>query len=376
MAIKKNEYLPESVSHPGFTLAEKLKELGMGNKEFSVRVNKPEKTITAITKGDSSITADMAVNFEEVLKIPASFWLSRQRRFDEYKARVKRSEEIENAIEWAKGFPYATMANLGWVQKTRKIKEKIVALFDFFGVSDHKAWTSYYYDQELKVSFRISLAYTNEAMAVSAWLREGERKAKEMTSNPFNAKLLKESLPEIKTIMAEHPDNFFERLKEICDKAGVIVLYTPCLPKAAIHGSARWIGDTPLIQLSARYKTNDRFWFTFFHEIGHILLHGKKYISIENIDYTDQDLDKEKEADDFAVKWTFSEEEEKEVIHSAPLSSDDLLNFAKKFNTHPALIIGRFYKKQLLHYSIGREFIESIDLEKTKGNKLSGQTHT
>ncbi len=86
MAIKKNEYLPETVSHPGLTLIEKLKELGMGNKEFSVRVSKPEKTITAVTKGDSSITAEMAVKFEDVLKIPASYWLSRQRRFNEYQA--------------------------------------------------------------------------------------------------------------------------------------------------------------------------------------------------------------------------------------------------------------------------------------------------
>ena len=373
MATKKNEYRPETVSHPGLTLAEKLKELGMGNKEFSVRVNKPEKTITAITKGGSSITAEMAVKFEDVLKIPASFWLSRQRRYDEYKARVKRNEDIQNAVEWAKGFPYAKMANLGWVEKTRKVEEKVLALFDFFGISDHKAWTSYYFEQELKVSFRISLAHTNEAKVVSAWLRQGERKAQEIATNPFNPQLLKNSLTEIKEIMANHSENFFERLQEVCFKAGVIVLYTPCLPKAPVHGSTRWLGDTPLIQLSARYKTNDKFWFTFFHEIGHILLHGKKYISIENVKYSDQDLDKEKEADEFAIKWTFSEDKEREVINAAPLSSDDILSFAKKFNTHPALIIGRFHKKKLVHYSVGREFIESIDLEKTNGNKTYKQ---
>ena len=330
MATKRNEYKPETVSHPGLTLVEKLNELGMGNKEFSVRVNKPEKTITAITKGASSITAEMAVKFEDVLKIPASFWLTRQRRYDEYKARVKRNEEVQDAIEWAKGFPYAKMANLGWVEKTRKMEHKVLALFDFFGISDHKAWASYYFEQELKVSFRISLAHTNEAKAVSAWLREGERKAKIIKTNPFNSKLLKNSLSEIKRIMATHPANFFELLQDVCNNAGVIVLYTPCLPKAPVNGSTRWLGDTPLIQLSARYKTNDKFWFTFFHEIGHILLHGKKYISIENIHYSNQDLTKEKEADKFAIKWTFSEEEEKEVLDSAPLTSKDIWNFAKK----------------------------------------------
>jgi HTH-type transcriptional regulator/antitoxin HigA len=363
MAIKKNEYSPESVSHPGSTLVEKLKELGIGNKEFSVRVSKPEKTITAVTSGNSSITAEMAVKFEDVLKIPASFWLSRQRRFDEYQARVKRQEDVKNAIEWAKEFPYAKMASFGWVQKTKKIEEKVLALFDFFGISDHNAWESLFYGKALKVLFRISLAHTNEPMAVSAWLREGERRAKELTPPLFNSTLLKSSLSEIKSIMANHPDSFFEDLQKICFNAGVIVLYTPCLPKVPVHGSTRWLGDVPLIQLSARYKTNDKFWFTFFHEIGHILLHGKKYISIENIQHSDQDVDKERQADDFAIKYTFSEEEEKEVMNSFPLSSEKVLNFAKKFNTHPALIIGRFQKKEKIHYSEHREFIESINLE-------------
>jgi HTH-type transcriptional regulator/antitoxin HigA len=366
MSTIKNEYFPETVTHPGLTLLAKLKELGMGNKEFSVRVKKPEQTITAITQGKSSITAEMAVKFEDVLKVPASFWLSRQRKYDEFVARVKRQEDIENASEWAKGFPYAKMALLGWVPKTRKLEEKVVALFNFFGISDYRAWSAYYFEQELKVNFRISLAHTNEAMAISAWLRQGERKAQEIISPQFNRKMLKDSLPSIKVLMAEHPQDFFQQLQKTCLAAGVIVLYTPGLPKAPISGSTRWLGDTPLIQLSARYKTNDKFWFTLFHEIAHILLHGKKFISLENVQYTDQDLTKEKEADDFAVKWTFSEEEEQEVLGFGSFSSHDILHFANKFNTHPAMIIGRLQRNGHLHYSEGRKFLVGIDLGKPK----------
>ncbi len=363
MTAKINEYKPQSVSHPGFTLSEKLREMGMGSKEFSIRTGKPEKTISAVIKGTSSITPEMAVKFEDVLKIPASFWLSRQRRYDEYLARVKREEDIAKAFEWAKKFPYAKMANLGWVAATRKIEEKVTALFDFFGVSNHKAWEAYYYNQALKVSFRISLAHTNESMAVAAWLREGELQSRQIEIPAYDAPGLKNALPEIKTIMATHPENFFEQLQDICQRAGVKVVYTPCLPKAPIHGSTRWLGDTPLIQLSARYKTNDKFWFTFFHEVGHILLHGKKYISIENVDYDEQDLIKEQEADAFAIQHTFSEAEEKEVLAFMHLEKDDIIRFAKKFNTHPAMIIGRLHRKGLMHYSVGREFLEPIDLQ-------------
>jgi HTH-type transcriptional regulator / antitoxin HigA len=33
--------------------------------------------------------------------------------------------------------------------------------------------------------------------------------------------------------------------------------------------------------LSFRYKTNDHFWFSLFHELAHLLLHGKKSLFLE-----------------------------------------------------------------------------------------------
>jgi HTH-type transcriptional regulator/antitoxin HigA len=74
------------------------------------------------------------------------------------------------------------------------------------------------------------------------------------------------------------------------------IFFTPRLPKVPINRSTRWIKDTPVIQLTAWYKQNDRFWFTFFHEAGHILLNGKKYISLENIDFSGADPSKEQDA--------------------------------------------------------------------------------
>lgn len=61
----------------------------MSVKEFAVRILKPEKTVIAIIKGDSSITPEMAVAFENVTKIPANFWINRQRIYDKVKHNLK-----------------------------------------------------------------------------------------------------------------------------------------------------------------------------------------------------------------------------------------------------------------------------------------------
>lgn len=365
-----NEFYTDIAFHPGETLAEKLEELKMGPKEFAIRTGKPEKTIIAILKGASSITPEMAVLFESVLKIPARFWINRQLRYEEYKAREKRAVAIEEAKEWATCFPLTEMVKLGWLPAQTKVAEKITSLFHFFGVSSPDAWKAYFFNQQLKVAFRISLSHTKDPYSISAWIRQGEIQANELSCGAYSEPKFRKALQEIKTIMATQPTDFFEQLQQQCLDCGVKVVYTPCIKKAPLSGATRWIDANPLIQLSGRYHQNDRFWFTFFHEVGHILLHGKKDIFLEDMDYSEADLQKETEADDFAIAWTFSNEQEQEVLAAAPLTNNSIANFAKKFNTHPALIIGRFQKKKLLSYAIGRDFFVKLDFKNNTNKEL------
>lgn len=362
MEPKKNQYFPSIVFHPGEILAEKLEELKIGSKEFAVRTGKPEKTITAILKGRSSITAVMAVKFEYVLHIPAHFWLNLQKAYDEYQARIELQKHIETEIIWAKLFPYNDMVKKGWVKAKTNWKEKSDELRSFFCVSDSQAWEKFYLGQALKVAFRISLAHTSKPHAISAWLRRGELQAAELPNKEYSDKAFKSSLPRIKSLMASHPTNFFKQLRDICMESGVKVIFTPTLPKAPINGSTRWIRENPVIQLSGRYKRNDIFWFTFFHEAGHILLHHKKDIFLEYNGFTGNNNQKEKEADDFAVKWTLTNEEEAEILKHYYLTEEDIKKFAVKFNTHPAIIIGRLQHKKLIPFSVGRKFIEPVEL--------------
>jgi len=360
---KQNQYFPQSVPHPGETLAEKLDEMGMGPKEFALRTAKPEKTISAILKGDSSITPDMAVQFESVTQIPAHFWMNLQRGYDEYIARAKRQIVIEQSVTWAKQFPLTDMIKKGWLPSAESIQDKTMAMLAFFAFSSHSAWEDYYFKQQLKVAFRISLAQTKEPYAISAWLRKGELQAIDLVAKSYSEKNFRAALPKLKSLMARHPDGFFKQLQSICLEVGVKVVYTPCLPKAPISGSTRWLNDTPLIQLTGRYNRNDSFWFTFFHEAGHILLHGKKDIFLEKVEYSDKDKVKEEQANEFAEKWTLTEEEEAMILEAMPLNENDLRRFAHQFNTHPAIIIGRLQHKKLIPYSLGNIHFEPVIFE-------------
>eukprot|EP00825_Cyclidium_porcatum_P025580 TRINITY_DN27768_c0_g1_i1.p2 TRINITY_DN27768_c0_g1~~TRINITY_DN27768_c0_g1_i1.p2 ORF type:complete len:133 (+),score=0.72 TRINITY_DN27768_c0_g1_i1:242-640(+) len=56
----------------------------------------------------------------------------------------------------------------------------------------------------------------------------------------------------------------------------------------------------------------------------------KKDIFLEDIEYSDKDLTKEAEADDFAEKWTFPKEQESEMMKIFHITESDVVEFAKK----------------------------------------------
>lgn len=358
-----NHYQPQTVSHPGETLTEKLEEMGMSIKEFAIRTSKPEKTVIAVMKGDSSITPDMAVAFENVTKIPAHFWMNLQRKFDECEARNRMSEQMDTFAAWSMLFPIASMSKLGWIPSCKTTNEKTEALLSFFAVSSPKAWENYYCNQQLKVAFRISLATTKEPYAISAWLRKGELQAADMSEKcVFEDKKLKEMLPRMKNLMVSHPEDVVWQLQDLCLSCGIKLIYTPCLPKAPISGSTRWINGVPCIQLSGRHNRYDTFWFSFFHEVGHILLHGRKDIFLEDIEYSDLQKEKEAAADNFASQLLLSSAEEETVITGKDYSSKAIIQYAEQFGTHPSVIVGRLQHKKVIGYWQDSNLIDKVNL--------------
>ena len=295
-------FTPKVSYHPGVTLAEKLEELGMSVKEFAVRTAKPEKTIIAVIKGSSSLTPDMAVAFESVTGIPAHFWMKKQQNYNEFVARQKREKTLQESLAWSKQFPLSAMIKRGWLKPANNTSlAKTTALFSYFAVSSKEAWEDYYFHQQLKVAFRISLSQTKNPYAISAWLRQGElQAAQQSTIIEYSPELLRRTIPEMKHLMSDSSTDTPAKLQYLCAQCGIKLIFTQCLSKAPISGATRWIQNIPCIQLSDRQKAQNRFWFNFFHEIGHILLHGKKDIFLENTDYSEIQKEKEDEADKFA----------------------------------------------------------------------------
>lgn len=341
------------LSPPGDTLLETMEAKGIKQPELALRMGRPLKTINEIIKGKAAITPETALQLERVLGTPADFWMERERLYQLELTAIKDAREMLEAKDWVAQFPLKEMKKFGWIDFSEGVIDKVNSVLTFFSVSDKNAFNNYYNQTTYATAFRLSTKNKKNPYAVAAWLRQGELQAEQIDAPAYDAKFFKAALEEIKELMAEQRESFFDQLQEICLKAGVKVVHTPCLPNAPACGSTRWVHDSPVVQLSNRYKRNDIFWFTFFHEAGHILLHGKKDVFIEGLEYTAEGKEKEQEADEFSMKWTLTAKQEQEILDAAPLTVEAIEEFARKFRTLPALIVGRLAKKGLIHDSQG-----------------------
>ena len=358
----KIEMAKSFLSPPGDTIQEHIDFIGMSQAELAERMGRPREKINDLIKGREPITTVTAFQLEKVLDIPASFWLNRETTYRQELYALQQQENYEKQKEWLNKFPINAMRKSGWLPDTKELPVLMDNLLKFFCVASPAEWGRIYVDEEVSVAFRISLAHAQNPHAISAWLRKGEMQAKEIDLAPFDKEQFKKTLSEIKELAFLSPPDYIQQLQHICARCGVAVVFTPNLPNAPISGAARWFHHKPIIQLAGRYRTNDHFWFTFFHESAHIILHGKKDIFLENVEGAQTDEAKEKEADTFAENILLSERQLQEIKSVSPLTEDLIHEFARRFRTPAGVIIGRLQHSGVIKFNTGNGCRQKVDL--------------
>jgi addiction module HigA family antidote len=365
----KYDFKPDYAFHPGETLAETLETLAMSQAQLAQRTGRPLKTINEIVQGKAAITADTALQLERVTGVPANFWNNAQRNYEAALARQAEAEQIEDGIEWLKNFPIKTLVRLGWLKKAEDQIEQMRELLSFFGVAGVAEWESIWSSPQ--VVFRKSAAFEAQPTSVAAWLREGEREAQKLETQPFNRDGFTQALVEIRKLTNEEPPTFEPAMKRLCAAYGVALAFIPEVPGTRAYGATRWLSpEKAILQLSLRRKADDFLWFTFFHEAAHILKHGKKDVFIEaaqgSIDRTI--LQKEKEADDFATDFLIPKNAYKELIVRRPFSAKRICAFAQELGIAPGIVVGRLQHEQLIQFSqfnqLKRRFCFKEELER------------
>jgi HTH-type transcriptional regulator/antitoxin HigA len=347
-------YQPDLVSPPGETLLDLLEEQEMSQTELAKRMGRPVKTINEIAQGKAALTPDTALQLEKVFGTPARFWLNREQAYREFLARQLDAIKLNDWVDWIKKFPVADMRKKGLISATRKPQEIVVELLQFFCIANPDAWKDVCAVDF--ASFRQAGQYQPDAYALSVWLRQGELQASEIDSLPYDKQAFRELLQtELRTFTLQTPSEFAEKLIEVCAGVGVAVVYVSQTQGTHVSGAARWLTkDKALIQLSLRYKRNDQFWFSFFHEAAHILLHGKKETFIDTGEDAEKHDEKEAEANKYAADTLIPPAEYKTFVAKIKPgrypSRVAVERFSNQLGIAPAIVVGRLQRDRHLEY--------------------------
>lgn len=346
MATKKDyPYKPDYAVPPGDSLAEVLASLFMTQADLANRMGRPLKTINEIIKGKAAITADTALQLERVLGGTASFWINLERNYRDALARKKDQDRLKKQLKWLRQFPVRAMAKLGWIRAKGGL-ERLQELLRFFGVASPEQWRDLW--RRAGVAYRRSRIFESDPRAVAAWLRQGELQAQGIRCAPYEPKRFRKLLGKIRGLTLQSPDVFQPELVRRCAESGVAVVFIPELPRLRVSGAARWISARKaLIQLSLRYKTNDHLWFSFFHEAGHILLHGKRSVFIDDGKGSDG---KEAEANALAADLLVPPANYERLRATSPLTEAAVLRASREVGVAPGIIVGMLQHDGLLGY--------------------------
>lgn len=343
--MNRNQYTPDIVSAPGETLEEVLDSRGMSQSELAERTGRPKKTINEIIKGKTAITAETALQLEKVLGIPASFWIAREQNYRESLARQRELEEFSRESDWLRNIPYRAMIKQGWIGEFSDKALQLQEVLRFFGVASPASWREIW--NASAPAFRQSPTFRSEPGAIAAWLRKGELEAVKQPTEDFNANVFRQALTNIRSLTRDLPHNFTDIVKQECASAGVCVTIVPEIPGTRVWGATRWLTpNRALIQLSLRYKTDDHLWFTFFHEAGHILLHGRKDVFLEDDDKEVDD--KESQADVFARDFLIPAARYRVFRRLGSYSCAAALRFAHELGISPGIVVGRLQHDELM----------------------------
>lgn len=333
-------YNPNKAIHPGHIISRSLEREGMSQKNLSERTGLTEKHISQIINGEASITVETALLLENALGGAASFWINLEKNYQETKARLEKTESLKKEIPLMSKFPYSELVKRGYVEQTSNREKRVENLWKFFGVNSLG-----FVRQTEAVAYRKRMGVSMKSESIAAWLRCGELEARKTSVSPFSDTTLKEATKKLKNLTLKEPEKYSVEAQNILSESGVSLVYVPHFPGTSVNGAVRWVGDLPLVQLSLLGAYADMFWFTLFHEIGHLLLHGKKEKFLEfeqgKGGYLLGSEDKEKEADTFAGSELIPQKLYLDFVQSGDFSRLAIVNFAQSIKVHPGVIAGR-----------------------------------
>lgn len=326
---------------PGATIKEQLEYRGMSQREFAKRMDYSEKFISQLINGQVELTPNTAHRLEMVLGVPSAFWMSLEARYREKLLQVEEENSIDEDMQIAKKFPYAQMARLGWVESTRSVAVKVVELRKFFEV----VRLSLLGEDRLTpgIAYRRQKETAESEYALLAWAQKAKIDARGITTGKINVGKLEECIPKLRELTSMGPADFQPALVSMLAECGIATVFLPHLEHTFLNGATFYDGSKIVLALTLRGADADKFWFSLFHELAHVI-NG-------HIGRTAGTIEEEELTADVFARDTLIPPDAYAQLAVGNKTCSSVMSFANEIGIAPGIVVGRLQKDGYLPYS-------------------------
>ena len=333
----RDPFNPDWATSPAESIRRALIRRGWSPEDLAEAMEVSVQQASELHQGIAAIDKPIAAKLTAALNTSEGFWLERQRQ---YQTDQKRISEAADGAAWLRELPLRDMIKFGWLKPGVGESQKVTAALAFFGVSSIADWKSKYRRDLATAAFRTSLTFTSNPVATASWLRWAKLQAQQIATQPFDAATFKTALVKLRALTRrKDPEQFVPELRRICAACGVALIIARAPEGCRASGATRFLTPTKaMIVMSFRYRSDDHFWFTFFHEAAHLLLHGKKALFLE--DGSEVTSEEENEANDLASAILLPPAAKAE-LERLPLSAKAIMRFALQTGVSAGVVVGQ-----------------------------------
>jgi len=329
---------PDYAIPPGETLKEAMESLNMTQKELAVRTGLTVQSLNRIFKGDQPISYETANKLELATGVPAGMWNNLEAQYREQLAKAKEREQLETDLDWLKTIPTQELIQRNAIESQKDRVFLLRETLKFYGLSSVAAWRDIW--AKPAVAARRSQCFESRPGPASAWIRLGEIKAYRIDCLPFDKNNFIRAVKKIRSLTVKNPEEFIPETIQLCADSGVALALVPEMKKVPWHGATKWLSASKaMILLNLRGKMEDQFWFSFFHEAGHVLHDSKKDLYINDGSIDDP---REQKANEFAAEILIPRDRDPKI--ASLRAKADVILLADELKISPGIVAGRFQR--------------------------------
>ena len=349
---------PAETFHPGEFLREELDARGWSQSDFAAILDRPMRLVNEIVVGKRGISPEVARLLGAALGTSAELWMNLDASYQLGRLRGDDSDDVAIRARLYSKAPIREMVRRGWIESSENVAILEKRICSFLGVKTLD-------DQPtLAHAARKASPYDIITPSQGAWLARAKELAR-MTGAalwlPSNLKSL------VKQLVGLLPDaESVRQVPELLGRAGIRFVVVEPLAGSKIDGACMWDDQVPTVALSLRFDRIDYFWFTLFHELGHVS-DGKDALDIDQEGvFADSEISvSEKRADRFATENLLPEAKLGNFIDQTRprYSSRQITEFAGTVQVHPGIVVGQLHHRKEVTYRNFRQMLVPVRRE-------------